>query len=73
VLRSTGDGTNCVHHRLKAGRAMTLSGTAKKSRSRMSMRIAARSEPGGPESIDFGTRIPPTNPTAYRNAARKAR
>ena len=32
-----------------------------------------RERASGPESIDFGTRRFPTKPTAYRNAARKAR
>jgi len=64
---------NRVHHFLNAGRAMTLCGTAKRRRSRVSTRIASGSKPSGPESIDFGTRRLPTNPIAYKNAARKAR
>jgi hypothetical protein len=63
-VRSTADGTNRVHQRLNAGRAITLCWTAKSPRSSVSMTTAATMGPGSPLSMVFGTGKLPTKAMA---------
>ena len=65
VLRSSGFGMNCVHHCLKAGRAMMVCWTPKMRINRKSTRTAVPTGPTGPESTDLGIGKWPRNPIMY--------
>ena len=62
VLRSAAGGMNCVHHRLKAGRAMMLCWTPKSAMSERSTASACQNGTAGPTSMLRGTKKFPTKP-----------
>jgi hypothetical protein len=64
VLRSAGSGTNFVHQRLNAGRAITLCWSANKvSSPRSTSRLSTRPPTTGPSMLR-GTNALPTKPMA---------
>src|SRR5690242_19443939 len=68
VLRSIAVGTNCVHQRLNAGRAMRLCWMANNPNKMESIiNASADNVAADPLSMDFGTTMLPTKPIEYRN------
>jgi hypothetical protein len=72
VLRSIGSGITRVHIRLKAGRAMIECCAANIASNNKSTMTAACTLPLDGESIDFGTKNPPTNPAMYANSSKNS-
>jgi hypothetical protein len=64
VLRSAAAGTMVVHHRLNAGRAITLCCTEKSASSARFTANATPKDTSRGESMDFGTHRLPMKPTA---------